>query len=206
MDEEAALLQQVVEALERINVPYMIGGSVALGVWATPRMTHDLDLVVDLPLAGIPDFCAQFPVERYYLDPAAMTAAFRRRDSRSQGRYSFVDMNTGLKVDLFPLRTSDPAQVAAMGRRVRTAVLSNRPAYVYAPDDLLIQKLRWYSMSASQRQFMDCLALLVADQTRPTPLIDRIYVQGWVDLLGPAVQNAWVRLLATADEATSPAS
>ena len=205
MDEEAALLQQVVEALERIDVPYMIGGSVALGVWATPRMTHDLDIVVDVPLDEIPQFCAQFPAERYYLDAAAMTAAFRRRDSRSLGMYSFLDMETGLKVDLFPLRTGDPAQVTAMGRRVREQVLRSHPAYVYAPDDLLIQKLRWYSMGESRRQFTDCLALVIADRARSTRLIDPAYVQGWVDLLGPAVQNAWARLLATADEATPPA-
>ena len=60
MDEEAALLQQVVTALERIDVPYMIGGGVALGVWAAPRMTHDLDIVVDLPLVRVPEFCAEF--------------------------------------------------------------------------------------------------------------------------------------------------
>jgi hypothetical protein len=205
LDEEAALLRQVVDALERIAVPYMIGGSVALGVWATPRMTHDLDIVVDVPLAEIPQFCAQFPAERYYLDPAAMTVAFRQRDSRSQGMYSFLDMDTGLKVDLFPLRPGDPAQVTAMGRRVRAEVLSSQPAYVYAPDDLLIQKLRWYSMGESQRQFTDCLALLIADRARPSPLIDRAYVQGCVDLLGRAVQGAWARLLATTDEATPPA-
>jgi hypothetical protein len=93
-----------------------------------------------------------------------------------------------------------------MGRRVREEVVNNRPAYVYAPDDLLIQKMRWYSMGESQRQFTDCLALLIADRARPRPLIDRAYVQGWVELLGSAVQGAWARLLATADQSLPPAT
>ena len=47
MSDEADLLAQVVGALAAMGVPYMLGGSVALAVWAQPRLTHDLDLVVD---------------------------------------------------------------------------------------------------------------------------------------------------------------
>ena len=63
---------QVVAALEATGVPYMIGGSVALAVWAQPRLTHDLDFVVDLPTDRVEEFCRYFPADRFFIDPGAM--------------------------------------------------------------------------------------------------------------------------------------
>src|SRR5215217_1614086 len=105
MEEHPELLAHLTAVLEEMGVPYMIGGSVALGVWASPRQTHDLDIVLDLPLERIPEFCARFPPDRFYIDAAAMFDAFRQPSAPSQGMYSFIDMDSGFKVDLFPLRT-----------------------------------------------------------------------------------------------------
>ena len=57
MSDEADLLAQVVAALEAMGVPCMVGGSVALAVWAQPRLTHDLDLVVPLDHRERDAFC-----------------------------------------------------------------------------------------------------------------------------------------------------
>ena len=78
VSDEADLLGQVVAALEAMAVPYMIGGSVALAVWAQPRLTHALDFVVDLPTERVEEFCRYFPADRFFIDPDAMRAAFRR--------------------------------------------------------------------------------------------------------------------------------
>ncbi len=67
MNDQTGLLIQVVSVLESISVPYMIGGSVALAVWAGPRPTHDIALVIDMPYERIPQFCAQFQPDRYQL-------------------------------------------------------------------------------------------------------------------------------------------
>src|SRR5512142_2333428 len=107
MDEHPELLAHLISVLEEMRVPYMIGGSVALGVWASPRPTHDLDVVIDLPLGRIPEFCSHFPTDRYYIDPGAMFDMFRQATAPSQGMYSFIDMESGFKVDLFPLRMAD---------------------------------------------------------------------------------------------------
>ena len=196
MDENPEVLSDVVGVLNAMHIPYMVGGSVALGVWASPRTTHDLDIVVDLPLARIAEFCSHFPTDRYYIDPAAMTAAFRQPNSPSLGMYSFTDMVSGFKIDLFPLRLTDAAQVASFSNRVTEEVLENQFASVCSAADLLIQKLCWYTMGASERQFRDCLLLLLADGQRLQPQIDRQYVAEWVNRLGPTVQQAWERLKA----------
>jgi len=204
MDEQLQQLdftRNVVGALETMSVPYMIGGSIALNAWAVPRTTHDLDIAVDLSEERIAEFCAYFSPERYFIDPEAMRAAFLHRDAIGLGMYSFHDMDTGFKVDLFPLRTNDPAQQTALTRRMKMDVIGNLQAYVCAPDDLLIQKLRWYVAGNSERQFRDCLNLVLTDLKRPTPMIARSYVDGWAAQLGPEVQRAWEIVKEATEEA-----
>lgn len=149
MSDEAELISQVVGVLESMRIPYVIGGSIALAVWAAPRLTHDLDLVLDLPEDRIQEFCEHFTLDRYFLDSDSMRSAFERRNQPSLGMYSFIDLNTGLKVDLFPLRPNDLPQQAALKRSITTEVLEGLAAAVYAPDDLLIQKLRWCAAGES---------------------------------------------------------
>ena len=182
--------------LESMGAPYMVGGGIALFAWSIPRTTHDLDLVVDLPEERIPEFCAHFSPDRYFIDAEGMRDAFEQRDQPSLGMYSFTDMDTGLKVDLFPLRPRDEAQQTALNRRVWTEVLPGLRAAVYAPDDLLVQKLRWYAASESERQFRDCLNLVLTDLKRPPPMINWDYVYAWANRLGPDIKQAWAKVKA----------
>ena len=48
MIEQFKVLKDVVSRLESAGIPYMITGSLALNHYAQPRMTRDIDLVVDL--------------------------------------------------------------------------------------------------------------------------------------------------------------
>ena len=181
----------------------MIGGSWALGVWATPRLTHDVDLVVDLPLDRIPAFCARLPAEQFYIDAAAMLAQFRHPDSPSQGLYSFYHLPTGLKIDLFPLRHADPVQVAAFGRRRTLPIVPGQPAAVCTAQDLLVQKLRGWEWGGRQsgRQFADCLNLLLADRARADPQIDLAEVDRLTRTAGGRVPDAWLQLQRAFQEA-----
>lgn len=191
---DGEVVGQIVSVLEDLRVPYMIGGSVALSVWATPRMTHDLDIVVDMPEQLIADFCNRFSQERYYIDAEVMRTSFSPKNHAGMGMYSFIDTEAGLKVDLFSLRDDDPAQQSALSRRVIAEVVEGVKAYVYTAEDLLVQKLRWYALSESQRQFRDCMNLLLSDLSRPVPLISWDYVENWASRLGVEVQTAWEQL------------
>lgn len=43
MDEQFEFLQLVVARLEAARIPYMLTGSLALAIYALPRMTRDID-------------------------------------------------------------------------------------------------------------------------------------------------------------------
>jgi hypothetical protein len=45
---ERDALFQVLDALETLQIPYMVVGSFASTFWGRPRLTHDADLVVEI--------------------------------------------------------------------------------------------------------------------------------------------------------------
>jgi len=45
--DQVDLLRHLVAVLERLDVPYMLVGSLASAAYGEPRMTQDIDVVVD---------------------------------------------------------------------------------------------------------------------------------------------------------------
>ena len=89
------LLRHLTETLERLEIPYAITGSMATSVHGEPRLTHDIDVVVDLKARQINDFCAAFPDPEYYLPSDYVAEAVRRRF-----QFNILQPATGYKIDV----------------------------------------------------------------------------------------------------------
>ena len=63
---EVETLKHVCQSLEKIDVPYMLTGSFAANFYAVPRMTRDIDIVVEILSPDIDKFCRTFQ-DVYYL-------------------------------------------------------------------------------------------------------------------------------------------
>ena len=48
MNSELEALREVVGRLDAAGIPYMLTGAVAMAVYAEPRMTRDIDIVIEL--------------------------------------------------------------------------------------------------------------------------------------------------------------
>ena len=68
----------VVDALEKLGVPYYIGGSVASSTHGMIRSTVDADLIADLKLEHVAPL-AEMLGKTYYLNVNTMTDAVKRR-------------------------------------------------------------------------------------------------------------------------------
>jgi hypothetical protein len=64
------LVDAFVVPLEVAGLSYIITGSVAAMVYGEPRLTNDIDLVVELDELSIPALAAAFPEPAYYRPPA----------------------------------------------------------------------------------------------------------------------------------------
>lgn len=78
MDEQFEFLRSVVQRLEAIGIPYMLTGSLALAVWARPRMTRDVDIVIEADHLAVQRLLAAFATDSY-ASPEAAAEAVRAR-------------------------------------------------------------------------------------------------------------------------------
>lgn len=66
---ETDLFLLFVRRLGELALPYMVTGSIAGTLYGEPRVTHDVDLVLNLPPSAIPKFVAMFPLDEFYCPP-----------------------------------------------------------------------------------------------------------------------------------------
>jgi hypothetical protein len=53
MDEQLEFVKQIAERLATAGIEYMMTGSMAMAIYASPRMTRDVDVVVDRNGSGL---------------------------------------------------------------------------------------------------------------------------------------------------------
>jgi len=172
-----AVALRVARALEACGTRYLVGGSVASSISGEPRSTLDVDMVVELTEADVEGFVRQLGDE-FHVDSDSLLRAVRERSSAN-----LIHFATSTKVDLFVVGGS-PVDRAQMDRRQKVTVASDpeRQLFVYTPEDILLQKLRWYRMGdeVSDRQWRDVLGILVT-QGRT---LDEAYVRRGAETLG----------------------
>lgn len=165
------------EALESCGVRYLVGGSLASAVSGEPRSTVDVDLVVELTEKDV-ELLISLLGDRFHADADVIRRAIRDRSSAN-----VIHHATSTKVDLF-ICGGSPVDKEQMERRQRVKVSTDPEAwlYVYTPEDILLQKLRWYRMGkeVSERQWNDIRGIILVQGDR----LDRGYLQDKATVLG----------------------
>jgi hypothetical protein len=170
--EEILVITNILESLE---IPYLVGGSVASGIWGEIRYTQDIDLVVDLKKDQI-DSLINVCSPRFYLSKVAIEEAIYLGNS-----FNLIDNHTGWKIDLFIL-TADPFQQNRFQRKKSVSLDETGKTFnVSSVEDTILQKLIWSGMGQRQsgQQWRDILGVIKLQQ----PVIDISYLRGWANIL-----------------------
>ena len=181
----------VTQTLERLGIPYAIGGSLASSLHGVMRSTLDVDIIADMRLEHIQPIVATLS-EEFYADSEMMRDAIEHQSS-----FNLIHYETAFKVDIF-IRKSRAFDQMQLERR-RASVIATEPeqsVYVTSPEDVILSKLEWYRMGGevSDRQWRDILGVL---KTREGEL-DLAYLRKWanelkvIDLLERALSQAGV--------------
>ena len=171
MSEELEVLKIVCQRLEQADILFMITGSIAANLYTVPRMTRDIDIVIDV-IPGVSDrFCALFQ-DDFYIESDSVKDAIEKR-----GMFSIIHNKYVLKVD-FIVRKDTPYREMEFQRRQKVAV-ENMEVSIVSIEDLIISKLVWAKDSLSEMQLMDIKNLLARGKA-----IDAQYLQKWVHSLG----------------------
>jgi hypothetical protein len=171
MSEELDVLRIVTGRLDAEGIPYMVTGSMAVNYYAVPRMTRDIDVVVDLSIGDLDRVCALFQ-DDFYLERETARESIECRTT-----FNVIHTSLVVKVD-FVVRKDTEYRRTEFARRRRVS-LEGHPFLIVAPEDLVISKLEWAADTRSEVQLADVRNLL-----RSVPGIDLAYIERWTTRLG----------------------
>jgi hypothetical protein len=161
--------------LEALGIPHTIGGSLASSLAGEPRSTLDIDIVAALDQRHVDALVSRLS-GAFYVDADSLRRAIQMR-----GSANLIHQATQLKVDLF-VAGGTPLDARQIARRLTVDLGGGRSLPVHPPEDILLQKLRWYrqGVEASERQWRDILAIVKVQG----PALDRAYAQDGARILG----------------------
>ena len=179
----------VIAAIEATGVTYLIGGAVAAWAWGEPRATLALDLVVDVPLGAVDRLSEE--LEKMDMLVPAEIILDNILESRSDLPISAIHMHSGYKADLYPLREGDELRTSALQRRQKIDM--GEPfgeLYLHSPEDLIIYKLCFYSLSQQTKHLRDITSIVMTLGDE----LDFDYIENWANKKG--LTSLWDDLLA----------
>lgn len=175
MNEELEFLRYMSDRLDAARLPYMLTGSMAMMFYAVPRMTRDIDFVVECRSEDVDRLLEVFRPDCYVSEEAVRDAVARA------GMFNVIHTEWAIKADLVVRRQSDYRELEF--ERRRTMAVGDLTVAVVSPEDLILSKLDWARESASASQHQDVAQLLAT-----VPDLDTGYLEHWGAVLGVTEQ------------------
>ena len=177
--EQDELLRRVVEALERLRVPYLVTGSIATIFFGEPRFTNDIDIVVRVTPRTAGLLADEFPGPEFFIDrEAAREAAIAGR------QFNLIHPGSGLKVD-FIVAPDTPFNRSRFSRGLRVLPAADLEASFATPEDVILMKMDFYRRGGSERHLRDIAGVLRISGDD----LDHEYIRTWAERLG--VEEIW---------------
>lgn len=151
----------VVEALEELQVPYMLVGSFSTNAYGIERATKDADFVVELGSTTLSQV-ARHLGPRFTLDPQ-----MRFETVTGTSRSIMTVEGTPFVVEFFGLGR-DPHDRERFARRVRVPLLGGS-AWLPTVEDVIITKLRWASIGGRAKDRDDVRDVVAVQQDAICP-------------------------------------
>ncbi|MBE0564770.1 MAG: nucleotidyl transferase AbiEii/AbiGii toxin family protein [Krumholzibacteria bacterium] len=171
MQDQLDFLHLIAERLDGAGIPFMLTGSLAMALYAEPRMTRDIDLVVECEGRTTEDLVELFQ------DVCYISADAVREALATGGMFNIIHLEGVSKAD-FVVRRPEEYRRTEFARR-RFMDIGGRGIPVVAPEDLILSKLLWWIAGDSEVQRADLRLLLESLED-----IDRDYIECWAQRLG----------------------
>lgn len=172
MTSEAAVAT-VIDALEALEVPYMLVGAFSANAYGLARSTKDADFVVDLQAEDLSKFVQRLG-PGFSLDPQ-----MRFETITGTNRFIVNIASSPFKIELFLLRTHDEFDRSRFARRVRQRLMG-RETWMPTAEDVVVQKLRWSRRGKRNKDFDDARDVIAVQAEN----LDWDYIHHWCDAHG----------------------
>jgi hypothetical protein len=171
------VLLKVVDAFDKLGIPYAVGGSIASSLHGLARSTQDADVLALIKPEQARALAAELQDE-FYADEQTIINAVRMRRS-----FNVIHLDSIYKVDIFVAREFG-FEAAQLERRQQRIVKkdSQQTAFVATAEDTILAKLVWYRKGneISDQQWRDIKGIIEAK----TGILDLSYLRNWAENLG----------------------
>jgi len=184
--------EEILAVLDRFEIPFFVGGSVASGRHGLARQTNDIDIVADINPAIVADLVRELS-RSFYADGQEIESAIE------SGRSFNIHLKSIAKFDIFPVGRSSFTR-SELSRRIYTQApvpgLEIIEFPVASAKDTILSKLVWFRKGPeiSERQWEDILGVLSAQSGR----LDLAYMKKWAAEVG--VGDLLVKALAARNQ------
>jgi len=154
--QDLSLFKIYTDILDQNNFRYFITGSVAAIVYGDPRLTHDIDLVINLSTVEVDKFIRAFPERQFYCPPIEVIRTELLRTSR--GHFNLIHHDTGFKADIY-LTGDEELQSWAM-KNSKEIEFEGSIIFIAPPEYVIIKKLEFYKEGQAQKHISDINSIL----------------------------------------------
>jgi hypothetical protein len=153
---ELNLTRIFVSRLNKLSIPYMITGAVASIIYGEPRLTNDIDLVINMNPDDVESFSNTFPIEDFYCPPQEVIRLEIARPQR--GHFNLIHHATGFKADIY---ASGRDELHHWGIKNRKPVDVEGEKFWLAPIEyVILRKLEYYREGESEKHLRDISSIL----------------------------------------------
>jgi hypothetical protein len=163
--EQVAILS--VEYLEKEKIPYMMTGALVVNYHGKPRMTHDIDFVVNITNKEIQKITELFNKD-FFISEGSIRSALAENSM-----FNIIHKETGSKIDFWILK-DDEYNKTAFARR-KSYPYQEKEISLATPEDTIISKLEWYKMSDVEKHYFDAVNIYCIQGNN----LDKNYITDW---------------------------
>jgi hypothetical protein len=171
MNDQLDVLRIVSERLTAANISFMLSGSLAMAYYATPRMTRDIDIVIELDPSAA-DHVVDLLEPDFLVDRDTVRSAARNRRM-----FNAIHAERIFKVDFIVRKDSDYRRTEFARRRPVT--LEGVTTWLVSAEDLILSKLAWAKEGDSSLQRKDARTIVASVND-----LDWQYLRRWATVLG----------------------
>ncbi len=164
----------MVDTLNRLEIPYMVGGSLASSIHGIFRSTNGIDIVAALREEHVAPLASEL-AEGFYVDAGTI-----RMSLKLARPFNVIHFATGYKFDIFPAAGNPYFEMQLSRRRIQQIAMGAGETIecsVASAEDTILAKLIWYRAGGeqSERQWNDVRGIRSVQGAR----LDRTYMRQW---------------------------